>query len=47
MAYSVLIERVRVQLTVGEVSLRVFQYLLMEVHSNIGYSLCFRHILVE
>ena len=47
MAYFVVIERIRVQLTVREISLRIFQYLLMQVHSNIGYSLCFRHILVE
>jgi hypothetical protein len=45
MAYSVVTERV--QLTVREISFRIFQYLLMHVHSNIGYSLCFRLVLVE
>jgi len=47
MAHSVVIERVRVQLAVRKISLRVFQDLLMQVYSNIRYSLCFRHILVQ
>jgi len=45
MARSVAIERVRVSIA-RKISLRIFQDLLTQVHSNIGYSLCFKNILV-
>jgi hypothetical protein len=46
MAYSGVMERVTVKPTMSEISLRII-ILLMQVHSNFEYSLCFRHILVE
>jgi hypothetical protein len=46
MSYSVIMERVTVQPTVREISLRIV-ILLMQVHSNFEYPVCFRHIFVQ